>query len=316
VTTRVREGLERPVGRPVANPERPFEPPPGSLQRIGRELAGVVLGYQLATSLGIERGDVITIMTGSPDPQSPGELVQANRDFVVCGTFSSRENETDLNLILMDRRELHDFIGGRDFNEIPLRLHDYERDGAAVALSLRRSLKERGLANGSISEVRTWEQHRGSLLGAIENERVLMGIMLSLVLLVAGFTVFAILSMMVTEKRRDVGILTAMGATPRGVLGLFLLIAFWDALLGVSLGTIFGTWAAIEIDSIERWLSRTFGVEIFDRTVYYFDHIPSVVQPWAVVAIVCGAFLSTLLFAALPAWRASRLDPVRALRYE
>ena len=94
------------------------------------------------------------------------------------------------------------------------------------------------------------------------------------------------------------------------------MIALWDALLGVSLGTFLGTWAAFEIDAIELWLSRTFGIVIFDRTVYYFDYIPSVVEPLSVVIIVSAAFLSTLLFAALPAWRASRLDPVDALRYE
>jgi lipoprotein-releasing system permease protein len=153
-------------------------------------------------------------------------------------------------------------------------------------------------------------------LGAIENERVLMAIMLSLVLVVAGFTIFAILSMMVTEKRRDIGVLAALGATPRGIQQLFLMIAFWDALLGGLLGGVLGTWGALEIDAIERWLSRTFGVQIFDRSVYLFDHIPSVVQPLWVATIVMGAFLCALVFAAIPAWRAARLDPLDALRYE
>jgi lipoprotein-releasing system permease protein len=121
---------------------------------------------------------------------------------------------------------------------------------------------------------------------------------------------------MVTEKRRDIGILSALGATPRGVLQMFLMIAFWDALLGGVAGAVLGTWGAIEIDAFERWLSRTLGIEIFDRSVYLFDHIPSVVQPLWVGTIVLGAFLCALVFAALPAWRAARLDPLEALRYE
>ena len=134
-----------------------------------------------------------------------------------------------------------------------------------------------------LGEVRTWEEFREHLLGAIENERVLMAIMLSLVLVVAGFTIFAILSMMVTEKRRDIGILTALGRDARAAcMALFLLIGFFDALIGATAGALAGTWAALEIDSIERWLSRTFGIEIFDRDVYLFDHIPSVVAPVAV----------------------------------
>ena len=143
-----------------------------------------------------------------------------------------------------------------------------------------------------------------------------MGIMLSLVLLVAGFTIFAILSMMVTEKRRDIGILTALGATPKGVMELFLLIGFWDALLGASAGAVAGTLLAVRIDPIERWLSSTFGVQIFDRSVYLFDHIPSVVEPLRLALIVLGAFVCALGFAAIPAWRAASLDPLDALRYE
>ena len=209
------------------------------------------------------------------------------------------------------------------FSEVLVKLKDYERDGLTMKAELGPKLTQKGLIFGYLDmsgedfpEVKTWEEFRGVLLGAIENERVLMGIMLSLVLLVAGFTVFAILSMMVTEKRRDIGILTALGATPAGVQQLFLLIAFWDALLGASLGAVLGTWGALEIDNIERWLSHTFGVQIFNRDVYLFDHIPSVVQPLWVATIVLGAFVCALVFAALPAWRAARLDPLEALRYE
>jgi lipoprotein-releasing system permease protein len=136
------------------------------------------------------------------------------------------------------------------------------------------------------------------------------------VLLVAGFTIFAILSMMVTEKRRDIGILTALGATPHGVLVLFLMIGFWDVALGALTGAIAGVWAALEIDAIERWLSSLLGVQIFNRNVYIFDTIPSIVQPLAVATIVLGALVCTLLFAAIPAWKAATMDPVEALRFE
>ena len=166
------------------------------------------------------------------------------------------------------------------------------------------------------SEFRRWEDFRATLLRAIENEKSLMGIMLSLVLVVAGFTVFALLSMMVTEKRRDIGILCALGATPRGVLAMFLMIGAWQAFIGAAAGALAGVWGAINIDAIERSLSATFGFEIFDRDIYLFDHIPSEVTPLGVAWIVGGAVFCTLLFAAIPAWRASRLDPVEALRHE
>jgi lipoprotein-releasing system permease protein len=207
-------------------------------------------------------------------------------------------------------------------------LNDYKRDGKRVRDELQAELASKGFIYGERDELRTWEEFRKTLLGAIENERVLMAIMLSLVLLVAGFTIFAILSMMVSEKRRDIGVLTALGATRAGVMHVFLMIAFWDALLGATLGAVIGTFGALEIDGIERWLSGSFSnflswitgrewkVEIFDRSIYYFDTIPSVVEPLWVATIVLGAFVCALLFAAIPAWRAARLDPLEALRYE
>jgi lipoprotein-releasing system permease protein len=298
------------------NPLFPFLP--GTAPR-GRPRAGVLVGEQLYNELGFEVGEVLEIGTVVRDPAT-GDWKMNNREFLITGTFRTRDNETDRGRLYLDRRELADFLGGtHEYTQVLVRLDDYERDKDAVTTDLRASLTSRGLIRGDHegrSEVRTWEEFRGNLLGAIENERVLMGIMLSLVLVVAGFTIFAILSMMVTEKRRDIGILSALGATPAGVQQLFLLIAFWDALLGAALGALLGTWGALEIDDIERWLSRTFGIQIFNRDVYLFDHIPSVVQPLWVATIVLGAFVCALVFAAIPAWRAARLDPLEALRYE
>jgi lipoprotein-releasing system permease protein len=300
--------------RQPVNPLFPFAT--AARASFGLPRAGVLVGEQLFRNLGLRVGEVLEIGTVVRDPQT-GEWPVSNREFVVTGTFRTRENETDGNRIYLDRRELANFLRHtREYTQVLVSLTDYERDAAAVTADLRESLGARGLVAGSEDEVLTWEDFRGILLAAIENERVLMGIMLSLVLVVAGFTIFAILSMMVTEKRRDIGILSALGATPRGIQQMFLMIAFWDALLGGLLGGLIGTWGALEIDSIERWLSRTFGIQIFNRDVYLFDHIPSVVQPLWVATIVLGAFLCALLFAFLPAWRAARLDPLEALRYE
>jgi lipoprotein-releasing system permease protein len=302
------------------NPLFPFLPP--RRRGLGRPRAGVLVGEQLYTDLGLRTGDVLELGTAVFEP-ALDDWRLSNREFAIAGTFKTRDNETDNGRLYLDRRELADFLGDtRSYTQVLVRLVDYERDAATLAPELRTRLAELGLIAGGLAfdegrfEVKTWEEFRGFLLGAIENERVLMGIMLSLVLVVAGFTIFAILSMMVTEKRRDIGILSALGATPTGIQQLFLMIAFWDALLGGLLGAALGTWGALEIDSIERWLSRTFGVQIFNRDVYLFDYIPSVVQPLWVVVIVLGAFACALLFAYLPAWRAARLDPLEALRYE
>src|SRR5262249_49787155 len=150
--------------------------------------AGVLVGEQLYQELGLRVGEELEISTMVHDPATD-EWRPNNRTFVIAGTFKTRENETDLGRIYLDRRELADFIGHtKDYTQILVRLHDYEKDGQATARDLRASLCERGLLAGGefgdygLSELKTWEEFRGILLGAIENERVLMAIMLSLVL--------------------------------------------------------------------------------------------------------------------------------------
>lgn len=310
----------------VANLADPFAAPPEYDASIGRPRASVIVGEKVMTYHGLRRGSFITLMTAVPDPASDTGWSAKKREFVVAGCFRSGENEIDLERVYIDRGQLARFLSGVSeddalpqdsihFSEVLVKLKDYERDAEAARAAFGAQLFRAGLIDESCS-IRTWEEFREALLGAIENERVLMGIMLSLILVVAGFTIFAILSMMVTEKRRDIGVLTALGATPRGVLVLFLLIGFWDALIGALFGAVAGTWMALEIDPLERKLSETFGVQIFNREVYLFDSIPSVVTPLAVAAIVVGAFVCTLVFAAIPAWRAANLDPVEALRNE
>ncbi len=310
-------------GEQVHDPHQPFAPPPGAPQ--GRPRPVIVVGDSLLSTYDLARGDVIKI--GTVVFNSAGEMESADFECIVGGSFRSRENELDVARVYLDRTELARFLAGvrssedplparsRSYSEVLIKLVDYERDAKSICASLSDKLVSLGLLHPG-STIETWEQQKRIILGAIENERALMAIMLSLVLLVAGFTIFAILSMMVSEKRRDIGVLTALGATPRGVMQVFLMIGFWDALIGASLGLLFGTWGALEIDDIERWLSSNLGIQIFNREVYLFDYIPSVVEPVRVALIVGGAFVCTLLFAMLPAYRAAKLDPLEALRNE
>ena len=312
---------DRPFAARVQNALSPFQMPPG-YGRDGRPLEAVVVGERLMNSLALSRGMELTLVTFVPD--GDGGARECKRTYVIAGSFRTQDNEMDGQRIYMDRAALADLLNdGRTYTEVVARLDDYERDSAAVRKELPEGLAAAGLLprdplSGQVPDghVRTWEDFRQSLLGAIENERVLMAIMLSLILVVAGFTIFSILTMMVTEKRRDIGILSAVGATPRGVLSTFLLIGFWNALLGTSFGALAGVLGALHIDRIERWLSSAFQVQIFNRNVYYFDEIPSRVELVPVLLIVGGAFLCTLLFAAIPAWRAGHMNPLDALRYE
>ena len=308
------------VGRP-ADLDDPFVNLREIRERRSRPKVPILVGEQLAYLWGLRRGQEVSLVTATYD-EATSQLNEtaANARFQVVGSFRSKDNETDSRRIYMDRRALADFLQReRLWSAVLIKLEDYERDKNDVRAELWSTLNEKAYLNPPgerLSEIRTWEDFRAQLLRAIQNEKMLMAIMLSLVLVVACFTVFALLSMMVTEKRRDIGILCALGATSRGVMALFLMIGMWEAVLGSAAGALVGVLGAVNIDGIEVWLSETFGFEIFDRDVYLFDHIPSEVTADGVAMIVAGAVVFTLLFAAIPAWRASRLDPVEALRHE
>lgn len=326
-TTALLEAVEREphptrIGARVRDSRYPFAYPPGyQPPEFGVAPPVVLIGEQLFDLLALRRGDELVLATVVLT--RGGEVQTIKRTFVVGGSFRTKDNEFDGQRILFPRHALAEWLyDGREYSEIAIALDDYERHGEAAQEDISQQLGKAGLlvlgfdGQPAGSQVRTWEDFRRTLLAAIENERVLMAIMLSLILVVSGFTIFSILTMMVTEKRRDIGILSASGATPRGVMATFLLIGFWNAALGTTLGAIAGVAGAQNIDSIEQTLSRWLGVQIFNRNVYYFDTIPARIVPEAVTAIVIGAFLCTLLFAAVPAWRAARLDPLEALRYE
>ncbi len=281
----------------------------------------IIMGERLAARWGLHKGSEMELATATLDPETGAFLQAGNRRVVLVGTFRSSFNEMDLSRIYLQREVLADWLGRPgQYSQVVVKLQDYERDHEAAVQDLRKDLSEAGYLHPSAEqypwELQTWEDNRGSMLAAIENERSLLGIMLGLVLLVAGFGVFAILSMMVSEKRRDIGILTALGATPRGILSLFLAIGGIEALVGMVLGVIAGVSAAHNINAIEMWLSGAFGYQIFDRDIYYFDHIPTVIEMGGIVAIAGASVFTALLAAAIPALRAAYLNPVDALRYE
>jgi lipoprotein-releasing system permease protein len=165
-------------------------------------------------------------------------------------------------------------------------------------------------------QVSTWQDKQGPLLAAISVEKSILNVLLFLIVGVAGFGILAIFSMIVVEKTRDIGILKALGASNGGVMKIFLGYGILLGLVGASLGTVLGLAFTIYINEIEKFLARVTGQDIFPRSVYYFDQIPTDIQPTSVVLVNVGAVLIAVLFSVLPALRAALLHPVRALRYE
>jgi len=164
--------------------------------------------------------------------------------------------------------------------------------------------------------VETWQERKGVLLAAIDNEKRIMAVILFFIVVVATFLLFALLYTTVQEKTRDIGILAALGATRRGIQGVFLGVGITITAIGEALGLAAGLAITGNLQAIEQFLREKFGLVIFRPDVYIFDHLPCEVDPIGVAVILAATFACSLMFTSIPAWMASRKEPVRALRYE
>jgi lipoprotein-releasing system permease protein len=164
--------------------------------------------------------------------------------------------------------------------------------------------------------VRSWEDLFGSFLAALNLEKLGLFIVLAIIVLVAAFNIATTLIMVVMEKHRDIAILRTMGATSRSIMKIFILEGLIVGTLGTLLGTSFGLLLAKNADPIIKGLERLLGVKIFDQSVYGMEHFPSVVNSSDVLAVVAVSMSISLLATIYPAWRAARMDPAEALRYE
>jgi len=243
--------------------------------------------------------DEVILITATAD------LRRRLKKFVVAGVFNTGRYDYDSGVVLLSLQSAVDFVASEGrVSGLNVRLDDY-----ANAPEVRRALEGEFV-------VRTWEDQQRNFLKAVAAERVLMALILCFVGVLAGFCIFAILTMTVSEKRRDIGILKAVGFTSGHVGATFLVDGAAIGLLGAALGVAGGLAFAYNINSIAAFVERLTGWTPFPKDIYYFSEIP-VEKGWAMpLAIAAGAIALSLVFSIVPALRAARLDPVQTLRYE
>ncbi|MFO0798413.1 MAG: ABC transporter permease [Gemmataceae bacterium] len=288
------------------------EPPPAP------KVFGTILGYSIAhvryTHHGsmeedavLRPGDAVTVTT-----TGGAEMKPVWGSFVVADYVKTEMSEYDSSFVFVPLDQLQRIRGmGDRCTALQIKLKNYDRDKAAVAAELEQLFPPR---DGN--RVATWEQNQGPLLAAIDVERTILNILLFLIVGVSGFSILAIFTMIVSEKYRDIGVMKSLGATSGGVLSIFLGYGLLLGSVGAGLGTVLGLWFTRNINEIEVVLSRVTGVTAFPRDIYYFKEIPTHVDPVVVLTINAGAVATAVVFSLLPAWRAARLHPVRALRFE
>ncbi|WP_119286868.1 lipoprotein-releasing ABC transporter permease subunit [Azohydromonas sediminis] len=267
----------------------------------------VVLGAELARQLGVTVGDKVTLV--APGGQvTPAGVIPRLRQFTVTGTFDTGHYEYDSALALIHLRDAAALFRVEGPTGVQLRLADVHA-ARGVAAELASML-------GRDVIVRDWTRTNRNWFDAVQIEKRLMAIILTLIVAVAAFNLVSTLVMTVTDKRADIAILRTLGASPRSIMGIFVVQGATAGIVGTAAGVALGLLVAFNVDVIVPAIERALGVAFLPGSIYLITRMPSDPQagdivPIAVVSLVL-AFLATIY----PSWRASRVNPAEALRYE
>ena len=279
----------------------------GNLEDLRKGEYNIVIGSLMARYLGVTLGDKISI-TLPMVSVSPAGVFPRSKRFTVVGVFEvgAQQDETLSLIHIADAQKL--FRYGNKVDGLRIKYTDLY---AAPQFNL--ALKER--FDGQY-EVKDWSETQGNLFQAVKMEKTVVGVMLSIIIAVAAFNIVTSLVMMVTEKRGDIAVLRTMGLSPFGVVRIFVIQGTLLGVLGVCVGAVSGIVTAHYLSSIIASLENALGIYIFDPNVYFVSYLPSVWQfsdtVWVCALAVTLSFLSTIY----PAYRASKISPAEALRYD
>jgi lipoprotein-releasing system permease protein len=279
---------------------------PGALELLKPGSQSILLGEALANRLGVVEGDRVNLMV--PKENKRGRIQPSFSRLEVAAVFNTHTEidhsvalialDTALSMMPADRRRQGLRISVTDTFQAP-----------RIAWEL-----EQNIPYGH--STRDWTRTHGNLYSAIQMSKQLVTLMLLTIIAVAAFNVVSALVMIVTDKRGDIAILRTAGASSKGIMATFMMQGTLIALIGTVLGTVIGVLLSLSVTDIVDFIEQSFGVQFLNSDVYPVDYLPSDIR-LADVLRVCGtAFVMSILATIYPAWRASRVQPAEALRYE
>ena len=268
----------------------------------------LLLGHRLARSLGVRPGDSLTLV-GARGRITPFGTLPQRRTYRIAGVFDVGMFEYDKAFIFMPLEASQDFFG-QDGRVTGLEI--YTTDIAQtdiVGINLKQMIAEGLMVND-------WRDRNRSFLNALAVERNVMFLILTLIILVAAFNIISSMIMLVRSKNSDIAVLRAMGATGGAVMRVFFMTGASIGIVGTTIGTVLGLGFCWNIDSIRGLLEQITGTELFAAEIYFLSTLPAEVEPTEIFMIISMALGLSFLASIYPAWRASRIAPAEALRYE
>ena len=278
-----------------------------SLTRLIAGDFGVVLGGELARSLGVRPGDKVTLVAPSGQV-TPAGVVPRLKQMTVVGTFDSGHYEYDAGLVLMHVDDAAKIFRLEGPTGVRVKLKELQQ-AREVGAQLTRSL------TGDLL-VRDWTRQNRTWFAAVQVEKRMMFIILTLIVAVAAFNLVSTLVMTVTDKRADIAILRTLGASPNSIMGIFVVQGAMVGVIGTLAGLALGLGLAFNIDVIVPALEQLFHASFLPKDIYLISRMPSDPQQADIVPVALISLLLAFVATLYPSWRASQVNPAEALRYE
>lgn len=268
----------------------------------------VILGYRLARKLGVRPGESVTLISPKGNITAFGTIPKM-KAYTVIGTFNSGMFEYDSNFIFMPLEMAQKYLmSEHQVSQLEIFIKDNNQIDAMVDRVFS--------VLDSTAQVYDWRHANQVFFNAIEVERNVMFLILTLIIVVAAFNMISGLIMLVRDKSKDIAVLRTMGMTKRSVLGIFLMAGLTVGVVGTAAGVGLGLLFSYNIDAIKSFLENLSGHELFSAEIYFLSHLPAEVNLKEVALVTAISLFLSLAATIYPAWKAARTDPVEALRYE